>query len=221
MILRNGFWARYCLEDFEWYNQSISKIAYPMVCFCDIPLTRAHFHMEFYGQFGLGMSREWAYRNGLNPIIYLAKRSPLRKNFLFLASKRQHDQAELDNFFDILSMIKPTQGKMQKKNSSIEVLKDFTQESEWRFIPPLPPGKRAIPYDEYLAKRDFHNDKVRKEGMLAFDLCDINFIFVDNDVSTLKLIDFIDVELSLRFSKQDINLLKSRIFTYERLICDF
>lgn len=221
MILRNGFWARYCLEDFEWYNKSIPKIAYPMVCFCDIPLTRARFHMEFYGQFGLGMSRKWADRNGLNPIIYLAPSSPLRKNFLFLARKRKPDQADVDNFFDILSMIKPTQGKMHNRNSDIEEFKDFTQESEWRFIPPLPPGKRVIPHDEFLAKRDFHNEKVRKEGMLAFNLPDVNFIFVDNDVSALKLIEFIDKELSVHCSIQDINLLKSRIFTSERLMSDF
>ncbi len=43
-----------------------------MVCFCDIPLSRISDHVNFYGQYGLGMTREWATANGLNPILYLA-----------------------------------------------------------------------------------------------------------------------------------------------------
>ncbi len=59
-ILKNGFWPRYSLEDFNWYNPQMGSIAYPMVCFCDIPLIRPREHVSFYGDYGLGMTKQWA-----------------------------------------------------------------------------------------------------------------------------------------------------------------
>lgn len=56
--MTNGFWPRYCLEDFRWYNKDIPNVSYPMVSFCDIPLTRIREHTDFYGSFGIGMTRE-------------------------------------------------------------------------------------------------------------------------------------------------------------------
>ncbi len=70
-ILKNGFYARYCLEDIRWLNSNEDKfIAFPMVCFCDIPLSRATEHTEFYGSYGLGLTKDWGIRNNLNPVVY-------------------------------------------------------------------------------------------------------------------------------------------------------
>ena len=94
-ILENGFWPRYCFEDIEWLipkdlknelekqeednfletltkeliKSNISSIAYPMSCFCDIPLSKITAHTDFYGSFGLGMTKEWGIRKRLNPIF--------------------------------------------------------------------------------------------------------------------------------------------------------
>eukprot|EP01034_Spumella_vulgaris_P011525 gene11525-14663_t len=70
-----GFWPRYSLEDFRWQvsgPNSHEFAAFPMVCFCDIPLSRIDEHVGFYGSYGLGLSREWGIRAGLNPVQYIA-----------------------------------------------------------------------------------------------------------------------------------------------------
>ena len=79
-ILKNGFWPRYSLEDFNWYSQAIDFISYPMVCFCDIPLTRIGDHVGFYGEYGLGLTKKWAITNGLNPLFYLSQPTSTKKN---------------------------------------------------------------------------------------------------------------------------------------------
>jgi hypothetical protein len=63
-ILQSGFWPRYCAEDFRWYNEAMGYVSYPIVSFCDIPLTRIREHTDFYGKFGIGMSRDWGISAG-------------------------------------------------------------------------------------------------------------------------------------------------------------
>ncbi|MFS2265232.1 abortive infection system antitoxin AbiGi family protein [Vibrio vulnificus] len=55
LIFNHGYWPRYCLEDIRWVNQvNAPYMAFPMVCFCDIPLSRISEHVSFYGNYGLG-----------------------------------------------------------------------------------------------------------------------------------------------------------------------
>ncbi len=76
-ILKNGFWAKYCLEDIQWQNGGVDFVAFPMVCFCDIPLGRISEHVDFYGSYGIGLTKEWAKKNNLNPVAYLSSGSHL------------------------------------------------------------------------------------------------------------------------------------------------
>lgn len=61
-------------------------VAFPMVCFCDIPLSRIDEHIGFYGRFGIGMTRKWAEQNGLNPVLYASGSNNLTKELLALNS---------------------------------------------------------------------------------------------------------------------------------------
>lgn len=89
-ILRNGFRFSYAFEYYPRaviYNElhpespselrirdnSLIGIAMPMVCFCDIPLTRAYSHAKRYGEYILGIDKNVAitlYNGMLNPIHY-------------------------------------------------------------------------------------------------------------------------------------------------------
>ena len=86
-ILDKTFYPRYCYENFELTKRTTQLIewvhlidaALPMVCFSDIPLSQLMSHIKIYGKYGLGMSKEWGRREGLNPVIYFNKNSHLAK----------------------------------------------------------------------------------------------------------------------------------------------
>ena len=75
-ILENEFYPRYCLE--EWTVVKLGttephEIAIPMVCFCDLPLSKISEHLQFYGSYGIGLSKQWGVIKGINPVLYLNK----------------------------------------------------------------------------------------------------------------------------------------------------
>ena len=57
------------------------NVAIPVVCFCDIPLSRISDHIGFYGNFGIGLTKEWAMSNGLNPLLYVSSTSSFTTPF--------------------------------------------------------------------------------------------------------------------------------------------
>ena len=90
-ILKEGFWPKYCLEDVVWVAQEqLEYVAFPMVCFCDIPLARIDEHVDFYGGFGVGLTKDWALRNGMNPVLYIAGENELSRQ---ICSLNEHANA--------------------------------------------------------------------------------------------------------------------------------
>ncbi|MFC2066787.1 abortive infection system antitoxin AbiGi family protein [Chloroflexota bacterium] len=72
-ILNNTFYPRYCYDEFDLVDndaQTFLEDAIPMVCFCDIPLSLLMNRINTYGNYGLGMTKEWGLRKGLNPVRY-------------------------------------------------------------------------------------------------------------------------------------------------------
>jgi len=220
-ILKNGFWTRYCQEDFEWYNPEINSICYPMVCFCDIPLSRIDEHIDFYGNYGLGLTKKWGFSNELNPVIYLSNK-PLKKSLLTLFSQNQNQEYYPNSASDInsiLSFIKPVKGNIKKEGKSIE--KDFYQENEWRYIPSSPKIQM------WISKEDFENEEIKNKfnksaqehGSLKFHPNDIKYIFVKSDLDIPNIIDFIQSTFS-NYSDNELKILISRIVSLESLNAD-
>ena len=73
-ILTNNFYPRLCLENhsvfFPEYNQYISELALPMICFCDIPLSNIRNHVGIYGEYAIGLTKEWGKKNNISPVMY-------------------------------------------------------------------------------------------------------------------------------------------------------
>ncbi len=60
--------------------------AIPMVCFCDLPLSQIRKHTKTYGEYALGLSKEWAIKKQINPVLYTYPNSDLSeklKNLYF------------------------------------------------------------------------------------------------------------------------------------------
>ncbi len=225
LILKNGFWPRYCLEDVSWVNvDDVDFVAFPMVCFCDIPLSRVSEHVKFYGEFGIGLSREWALSNGLNPIHYISSASGVPEAYRHLASLL--DDGTGDSSIEgwvvlryLLAHAKPIQGNMVINNALIE--KIFHQESEWRYLAKNESVKDFIQKteynnDEYLAGR---NAEAKKHSMLKFSPKDIRYLFVKNDSDIPNIINFIQSEMD-EYPSADLKILMSRVTSLENISRD-
>jgi hypothetical protein len=99
-ILKEGFHPNYSLEklgilkkkDFFMAISSLlakpipeediaDEFAIPMCCFCDIPLELVEDHIKLYGNFAIGMKKEWGERQAICPVIYVPEAGESR--FLF------------------------------------------------------------------------------------------------------------------------------------------
>lgn len=224
LALKNGFWPRYCLEDVRWLTLKDTEfIGYPMVCFCDIPLSRVDEHVKFYGNFGIGLTKEWALSNGLTPVQYIAN-SSIPETFKRLTHVvGEHGDELADAGWSLIRFLlahaKPIEGNMVVSNSLVS--KEFIQESEWRYIP------RNQLIQDHLSRSDFedeailqaNNDLTRNNCMLKFTPKDIKYIFVKSDSDIPDIINFIQTELD-HYPSSDIKVLMSRVTSLESISID-
>lgn len=75
-ILKQGFKPNLSLEDLSCIESGY-KVTIPMVSFCDIHLSQTILLMKFYGQYGIGLSKSWGQKYGVNPVLYTYQDSPL------------------------------------------------------------------------------------------------------------------------------------------------
>jgi hypothetical protein len=225
LILKNGFWPRYCLEDVNWLGLKQNDfVAYPMVCFCDIPLSRVDEHVKFYGEFGLGLTREWTLSNGLNPVHYVSQdnRIPsVYKELTRIAGEQEEDSKkkarELIRY--LLAYAKPVESNMVVGSELVE--KEFHQESEWRYI------SSHDDILDHLTRRNFekagileeHNNNTKEKSMLKFSPNDIKYIFVKKDTNIPDIINFIQAELD-DFPSSQVKMLLSRVTSLESISRD-
>lgn len=227
-ILDAGFWPKYCQEDFRWYNNDLGYIAYPMVCFCDIPLTRITEHTRFYGRFGIGMKRDWAIRNGLNPVMYLTYHSPIRAHVLNFARQdkvypvESDQKTHVDAVLNLISMIKPIDGYMEVGSPPALAHKEFYLENEWRYVPRLEQGRICIPIQNFRDSKDSYNDYTYKNCMLKFGHSDIEYIFVEDEQAINTMLDHLNsLVFSGKNSVHHIDLIKTKLLPLSQIERDF
>ncbi len=139
----------------------------PMVSFCDIRLTQLTQHTESYGHYGIGLSKDWANENGLNPVIYMSKHSSVFDNYnleirrlkaevnkllkhldeikssgttsQLTNAKRKYDSAILSykKIVDPLRYMKNYQATLKRRNGQEKPNYIFADEREWRFVPDI------------------------------------------------------------------------------------
>ena len=195
-----GFTLNYVEEDFSFLGLSqIQKVAFPMMCFCDIVSDeRIKPHMSNYGHWGIGLSKAWGKRAGIQPVHYLIPESPFFRDLITaLDIALNIDEAEITPEMEILSDFlvttlaysKPTYGTMNNK------LYCFEDECEWRYIPSnLPDGLETIlvnPNNDLLTN---HRGTIwfAKTCLLRFEYADITDIFVPDDPSVTTMTEAIN-----------------------------
>lgn len=133
ILTEKWFKCSYSLEDIHWKSSNI-QIAFPMLSFCDIPLSEMGDYIGKYGMYTIGIKREWAQKAGFTPVWYQTEHSPS-----LIELMRHRDRLFKEDWTDediliwsILSTIKNYQGDLKKyKFKSYR----FYDEKEIRYVP--------------------------------------------------------------------------------------
>ena len=213
-----------------------------MVCFCDIPLSQIRNHVEKYGGYALGLSKEWGESNGINPVMYELPnsnaietiRESINTTFPYLIGQsfdnEEHgeEMRKLGNELIFFSCyLKPYKGQKWDGEgfSGNEIM--FYDEKEWRYIPNYNKilEKSLRPYifsHEYLDenKKDEFNEIFKQHFKLDFKPRDIKYIIVDKETEVLSMVKKVE-NIKSHFDNDEIKLLISKIISVERLQDDF
>ena len=239
-ILKNGFAPRFCLEEigydlfFDMDNKK--ETAVPMTCFCDLPLSRIDKHLEFYGSYGIGLSKDWGKLKGLTPLTYIHENST-QINYLKqvgtliggaftntdIFDNLPMEKNPLIALFELSGFYKPYSGQMWRINKYVE--KRFYDEREWRYVPFI--NKKDGPHyrlskEEFLndIKRASANDTIAKDFSLNFKCEDIKYIIVKKESEMIALFDALDSMKDI-FSDYEMKILKTKIISTEQILEDF
>ena len=229
-ILENNFYPRYCAE-FSCHSDKV-EMAYPMVCFCDIPLSQISNHISHYGHYGIGLSREWVIKNRLNPIIYLQDESVLSKKIDgILMSNWETATAvpiaqvinDRDNLIYLAMHTKPYEGTQRRDGSTKSIR--FYDEREWRFIPDI---KRIGDEELHIIPKNYTKEQIEEKNSLlkrhplVFQPCDVKYIIIEKEGERSSMIKKIArIKSTKNYGKEEIELLKSKIISVEQIVGDF
>ncbi|MFZ1547558.1 MAG: abortive infection system antitoxin AbiGi family protein [Candidatus Nitrotoga sp.] len=128
-ILQHGFKPRYSLEDSELLGIEYTGI--PMTCFCDIPISRISEHTAFYGDYGIGMTKEWGRRNSLHPLLYAVPGAVISESISTLVGiteAKPRDSKKVEDLkyeasslvFELIPYVKPIVGKIIVAGAIVE-----------------------------------------------------------------------------------------------------
>ena len=192
-----SFQPSYCLEKADYLNIN-KNFAFAMVCFADLLDEELNDHMTcFRSSAYLRMKKDWAIRNGVNPVCYYNKRSPLAACIRTIINdcliKYEANNIDEENklntpFFNglnvFLGYMKQYKGRYWTSNDwSSETI--FFKEREWRYIP-LVQNREAyfLPEEEFLdetLRKERQKELIRNNYILQFTLDDIEKIGISDD----------------------------------------
>jgi len=233
-ILTNNFQPKYCLETTDYLGDTILnhfELAYPMVCFCDIPLSKIKKHIGDYGDYGIGMDKNWGYQNKLSPILYATPESRTSGNlakvikwYLENNSGEESDKNRKLNSIisDFMMFAKPYEGKFTKQGK--EHKKRFYDEREWRWIPEIDHQQVYFHLDkDHYEDREFRNranNLLAEHYRLHFTPDDIKYLIIKNEREIDSFIQRIE-QIKSGFDNITVKRLSSRIITKEQILYDF
>ncbi len=130
-MLEKDIYPRYIYERIPitnrtWYYTIAAK------CFCDIPLGKIKSHLNWFGNYGLGIKKAYLKKHGASPVLYMHDKSKWVLDTLI--------KGGLDNLklYPSLPFLKRQSGddfKLEDDGSYTFKHRTFYDEREWRYIP--------------------------------------------------------------------------------------
>ena len=228
-ILDHTFRLSYCREDFFIGGKRYS-IRVPMVSFCDIPLSEIKNHIDSYGSYGIGLSKEWGKRNRLNPVLYVEQDSFLSRSYERALSRFVLEEARLNEVtdpdrlavLDVLRYIKNYEGSLTRSNGHHIPLYRYSDEREWRYVPEV--GEDC---DMILDDRLFQREEIREMAMkrlsplrLSFAADEVRYIVIEKDSEINELVEYLRHIKNPRYSPEVVDRLTTRILTRDQIMAD-
>ena len=182
-----------------------------MVSFCDIPISRVAEHTKLYGDYGIGMNRDWGIGKGLTPVIYLNKKSKIVRKAL----SKGYWRTKSNTSDRLLRFIKPLEGRPRGSRKEVA----FYNECEWRYVPAS--GENFDSSLEKKSKNTFvdANNMLKKNDPLKFSSKDVSYLIVPTEDKLEDMIGFINKHLKDQSTKEKDNLI-SRLFVLNTLLKD-
>ena len=258
-ILRaEAFKVQYCTERIYVNKHTSLHMAIPMVSFADIrptdyvrsfwqPKQKGERRMGYYGDYAIGLNKDWAVRNNIIPILYVPKpkdsgnvltsNNPIKCLEHFAQKNLQKNQMGqiIEDLPPIASFCKHYIGFLENKvETDIQRVEySFHLEQEWRYV------SQEIPvlWNFYRCKQDpdytvgeankANANKNIKE-LLGFDLWkDVTYIVVKSNNACGKVLKLLEMKYKeqLRENKMSVEeledkyaYLRSCVITTEQLI---
>lgn len=205
------------------------KFAVPMVSFSDLRLSELKDNIGTYGKYGIGLTKDWAIKCGLNPVMYASQNSYFTENFI----------NGVENYFNLVMKINDDTGRYEKAyNNTINTLryiknykadlirpgkktvKDyvFANEREWRYVPKISENILSFVNIDKIQTNEQKTDLNSKLNhlRLEFQPEDIKYLIVRKESDIINLINHLR-RIKNRFSNETIDQLASRILTYEQI----
>jgi hypothetical protein len=226
-ILQDNFKIYFCKETFRLAGKRQTFFC-PMVSFCDIPMSEIKDHIKKYGSYGVGLTKNWALKNGLNPVLYVAPESSLSASYRTALHHfvQGPDRAAEDitneemALLDVLRYMKNYEGPLERKGQNIKNYR-FSDERERRYAPPFTGDKEMI-----ATRPDFEADPdkysaIYEEHRLKFEPNDIKYIIIKDDSEISEVINHLRRKMGNIYSLDEIERLTTRILTTEQIMGDF
>ena len=227
-ILENCFLPKYCKERI--IDSGTEKDYWiPMVCFCDIPLSQVNNHIKEYGNYGIGLNKEWVLKSKINPILYynhdsniFNKYSQLLGTIEFkMKSNTPHSIIEnIDMFISakqLFTYFKLYEGydfKMKKN-------KIFYTEREWRYVPKFDENDTLIIKDRMDIYTQLSEENLKlHDNPLVFELKDISFIIIKKENERLGMLSLLKKIESKKYNHDEVEALTTKIISCEQIIND-
>lgn len=230
-ILAENFRISFCKEG-PVLGDKAKEFFVPMVSFCDIPLSEVKDHIAKYGCYGLGMTRSWAARHGLNPVLYLEPRSKVANSYEIAAKylatavgdsvrNGQGSEQQVEAtvaLANILAFVKNYEGVLIRKGTATPTYR-FSDEREWRYVPTEENfsliGLGAFESETTRPARE-RADQLR----LEFEPNDIKYIIIKDDSEIHEFIRHLQ-DVKGKYAHRDVERLTTRILTTEQILQDF
>lgn len=213
--INDGLWPRYFIEK-KW---SAKDIAIPMFGFCDIPLSQIKDHIDEYGHYGMGVTKDFARDNKITPVTYLSQDSFLMNKLSYFISTFDTPSFSLKQM-SVEELMLYYVKKVSGYNSDDELKRKFYDEIEWRYIPQISHDVHLElltgEYDEKVKVKEY--SERTKTCKIKLKLNNISYIIVNSESEVKEVIKI----LQKRFENHRLlEQLYSRIITVKQIKEDF